>query len=191
MLTAGRLTGITIVGGIVAVIAGGCGSVVDPAAKEALYQALGNTTFTVYPTFVRDEDGSYNGESAGRIGDMLTTEGLAEVTLSQAEVPITGSWGMNQAKMLQESAADFAAYVAEHPIETEYALLAEFLILGTGVPGGIHCYIVDADGRLAFVVLLNSHWSEFSDADPQTVEDCADVLTGVLREELQPGGDGG
>jgi hypothetical protein len=191
MLTAGKLTDITIVGGIVAVLAGGCGSVVDPAAKEALFQALGNTTVTVYPTFVRAEDGSYDGESASQIGEMLTAEGLAEVTPSDAEVPITGSWGMNQAKMLQESAVDFAAHVAEHPIETEYALLAEYLILGTGIPGGIHCYIVDADGRLAFVVLLNSHWSEFSDADPQTIEDCTAVLIGVLREELRPEGDGG
>jgi hypothetical protein len=122
---------------------------------------------------------------------MLTAEGLAEVTLSEAEVPITGSWGMNQAKMLRESAEAFAAYIVEHPIETEYALLAEYLILGTGVPGGIHCYILDGQGRVAYVVLLNSHWSEFSDADPQTVEDCTDVLIGVLREELQPEGEGG
>ena len=191
MLTAGKLTRITVVGGIVAVLAGGCMSAVDPAAEETLFQVLGNTSFTVFPTFVRGEEPSYDGNSAGQIGEMLTEEGLAEVTLSEVEVPITGSWGMNQAGMLEESAEAFASYLAEHSMDTEYGLLAEFLIGGRGVPVGIHCYVLDAQGRLTFVVLLNSHWSEFSEADPQTVEDCTDVLIGVLRDELRPGGDGG
>ena len=177
---------IVAMGGIATVFVSGCGSIVNPQAKEALFQTLGNTSFTVFPAFVRSDGASYDADAAERIGEFLTADGLGDVTLSNEDVPITGSWGMNQAKMLRESAEDFAGYVRDHPIETEYALLAEYLILGTGIPGGIHCYVLDAQGSVAHVVLLNSHWSAFADADPQTVEDCTGVLIEVLRDDLKP-----
>lgn len=179
-----KVSWIVVMGGVIAVFANGCGSIIDPQAKEALFQTLGNTSFTVFPAFVRSEDASYDADAAEQIGEFLAVDGLGDVTLSDDEVPITGSWGMNQAKMLRESAADFAAYITENPVETEYALLAEYLFLGTGVPGGIHCYVLDAGGRIAWIVLLNSHWSAFTDADPQTVEDCTGVLIEVLRDDF-------
>ncbi|UCC32051.1 MAG: hypothetical protein JSU86_07175 [Phycisphaerales bacterium] len=40
--------------------------------------------------------------------------------------------------------------------------------------------------RLAFVVLQNSHWPIFTEANPQTVDDCTEVLIRVLRELLAP-----
>ena len=64
-----------------------------------------------------------------------------------------------------------------HPIETRYALMAECLIGRGGAPGGIHGYIVDAEGRFAAGILLNSHWELFARADPRTVEDCTRVIT--------------
>ena len=67
---------------------------------------------------------------------------------------------------------------------TDYALLPEYLFVGSAAVGGIHCYIVDADGRLAFVVLQNSHWPEFTEVDPKTTDDCSTVLITVLRDEL-------
>ena len=50
--------------------------------------------------------------AASTIGDFLTQNGLATVTVAAAEVPITSQWGMNQAKMFKDSAADFSAYIA-------------------------------------------------------------------------------
>ena len=108
------------------------------------------------------------------------------MTISQEQVPITGPWHANQAGMLSESAADFAAYITDHPVETEYALLPEYLFLGGGAVGGIHCYIIDGENRLAFVVLLNSHWPIFAEMDPKTVDDCTDVLIAALRKDLEP-----
>jgi hypothetical protein len=178
------VSSIIAMGGIMAVLVGGCSSIVDPEASKAFHQSLGSTSITVFPTFVRGADRSYDADAAGQIGEFLTADGLAGVTVSSEEVPITGSWGMNQARMLRDSMEDFAAYVTEHRIDTEYALMAEYLILGTGVPGGIHCYVLDAEGRSAHVVLLNSHWSAFSDANPQTTDDCTAVLIEVLREDL-------
>ncbi len=91
--------------------------------------------------------------------------------------------------MFEESAAEFAAYLVANPVETKYGLLAEYLYGGRGIPGGIHCYIIDSENRLAFEVLQNSHWSEFQEVNPQTVEDCTEVLIRVLRNELTEGGE--
>ena len=167
----------------------GCGGIIDPAAKQVLVQSLGNTSFTVFPAFVRDADERYyDAESAGLIGAFLAGDDLADVTVSEMQVPITGPWHSNQAQMLQESAAAFAAYLEENPPETDYALLAEYIFLGgEGGVGGIHCYILDDDRSVAYVVLLNSHHKEFSDANPETVADCTDVLIGILRDDLVPG----
>ncbi len=168
----------------------GCGPV-DSAAKEVFLSRVGNTSITVFPAFVRKgQERSYNAKAAVTIGEFLTGKSLAEVELSDVEVPITGSWRHDQAKMLRESAEDFAAYLKEHPVKTEYALLPEYLLLRSSV-GGIHCYVVDAENRVAFVVLLNSHWDTFRKMNPKTVDDCTAVLIETLREELGPEESGG
>ncbi len=175
--------------GMAVVLVAGCASPVDPAAKEAFLGSLGNTSITVFPAFVRNgQESSYDANGAARIGEFLTDDNLAEVTVSQEHVPVTGPWHHNQARMLRESAEDFATYVTDHPVETEYGLLAEYLFLGGGSVGGIHCYIIDGENRLAYVVLLNSHWSIFAEMSPKTVDDCTNVLIEVLREDLESAG---
>ena len=67
---------------------------------------------------------------------------------------------------------------------TRYALLPEYLGAKTEA-GGVHAYVVDADGTVAFQVLLNSHWEEFSKAKPKTPDDCTAVLIDVLRDRLK------
>lgn len=168
-----------------AVLVGGCSGIVDQQAKEALMQSLGDTSVTVFPTFVRSTGGAYDADSVRQIGEYLTSAKLAEVTLSDQEVPITGSWGMNQAKMLRESAEAFAAHIKTHPIETDYAMLAEFLIGGAGNAVGIHGYVLDADGTVAFALLLNSHHKAFAAANPQTVEECTALFIQVLNAHLE------
>jgi hypothetical protein len=105
-------------------------------------------------------------------------------------VPITGPRHASQPKTLNESAAAFAAYLAKHPVATEYALLPEYL-LGRKTVGGIHCHIVDAQNRWTYAVLLNSHWKEFKEMKPQTVEDCTPVLIEALRGRLMDHKSGG
>ena len=177
---------VTVVVVAVSVVIGGCRGIADPEAQAALMESLGDTSFTVFPAFIRGEAISYDGDAARTIGEFLVGDGLAEAAVSEEEVAITGSWGHNQAAMLKESAADFVTHVKEHPLETDYALLAEYLIGGRGNPIGIHCYIVDADGRIAWARLWNSHHDAFSEATLNTPEDCTALLIQELREELEP-----
>jgi hypothetical protein len=181
-----------IVTGCAAMAAAGasCGGIVDPAAEAMFLQSLGDTTITVFPAFVRGEDTSYDANAAEEVAGFFEAEGLAAASASDQEVPISGSWGSNQAKMLRSSAVSFAACLGENPVGTEFALLPEYL-MGPGYAVGIHCYVIDSEGRIAFVELLNSHHAPFSNADPQTVEDCTEVLISVLREDLGPADSGG
>jgi len=163
---------------------GGCGSGADPAAEKMLLQNVGKTSVTVFPAVVRRQTISYDDNASVKLTEFLNTAGLADATASDRHVPITGPWRMNQARMLAESAKEFAAYVRANPIGTRYALLPEYLG-GRNEAVGIHAYIVDAEGTVAFQVLLNSHWAEFSRAKPKTADDCTAVLIDVLRDRLK------
>jgi hypothetical protein len=170
----------TLIG--LAAAASGCASVEDPEARARLDEHLGRTTMSVHPAFVRR--GKANGHddaSAARLAAFLREEGLAEAEAVSARVPITGEWRRNQARMLEDSARQFAAFVGERPPETSYALLAEYL-MGSEHAGGIHVYVVDRRGRIAFVALLNSHHDVFRDRSPRTVEECTEVLEELLRD---------
>ncbi len=164
----------------------GCRGIVDEEANATFLKTLGQTSITVYPAFVRQgRENSYEQGAAEAVGVFFADEGLGTVTVSQEQVPIIGGWHMNQARMLRESAKDFAKYVVAHDIETDYALLPEYLTGGEGYVGGIHCYILDAEGTVAYAMLLNSHHKPFYEADPQTVADCTAVLIEVLRDDLK------
>ena len=183
-----QLSGIVVVPGItlVLVTALGCQFPVDRVAKEAFWGNLGETSITVFPAFVRcGDEASWDQAAAHRVGAFFADEDLAEVTLSDAQVPMTGSWHYSQPRMLEESAEAFARYVKEYPVETEFALLPEYMI-GRSPVRRIHCYVVDADSRLAYVVLQNSKWPIFAEVNPRSVDDCTEVLIRVLRESLAP-----
>jgi hypothetical protein len=162
----------------------GCEGIADPVARETLLDDLGATTFTVYPAYIRRRAGAYGEPTAERLADFLCGRDLAEVVVSDEQVPITGPWGHNQARMLRESAEAFAAYLQDHPIRTDYALLAEYLF-GRDAAVGIHCYVLDGEGVVAYAVLLNDHWPPFAEADPRTVDDCTEVLIEVLGASWQ------
>ena len=178
-----------LVGGA-AIVVGGCSGPVDPAAEKALMEALGRTSVTIFPAIVRRGGApSHNADAAAKLAEFFKTASLADATVSAAEVPITGTWHVNQARMFRESAQAFAAHVKEHPIATQYALLPEYLVgkdrTGKDFVIGIHAYVVDRQGTLAFGVLLNSHWEAFTKANPRTVDDCTQVLQTVLRDSLK------
>jgi len=40
-------------------------------------------------------------------------------------------------------------------------------------------------GALVHGFLRNSHYADFNEIDPQTVEDCTTLLIAALRDELQ------
>lgn len=170
---------------VLALVMGGCGGVVDKQANERLRQQLGQTSITVYPTFVRcGEAHECDAGAAAALAAFLDAHDFAEVQRSDAEVPINSVWGRNQSRMFRDSVADFAAYLHEAPPPTEYALLAEYLLSGKGEVMGVHLYLLTKEGVCAYAVGQNSHHQEFKDVAPRSVEDCTAILLKVMKKEL-------
>ena len=164
---------------------------VDSVANVHLRQQSAKTSLTVYPTFVRRMSGfSYVQESAGQIASYFKSCGFGSVKVSEQNPPIAGKTHMIQWQLFQQSLKLFAEYLKANPIDTDYAVLAEYLITpipgGGQAAGGIHCFVIDAEGKVALVVLLNSHHDVFAKAKPKTVEECTAVLIKALAKQLPP-----
>jgi hypothetical protein len=169
---------------------GGCGGVVDQQAEKVLMGRLGELSVTVYPVFIRDgEQHRYDAASARALGAWLTEHRVGQVSYATAEVPITSRWGMNQARMLRDSIEDFRKFLLANPPPTEYALLAEYLYLGgEGGVGGVHLYLLDPSGRVAYVSLMNSHHAAFHSVKPRnrSAEDCTQIAVNALEKDILP-----
>lgn len=161
---------------------GGCGGVVDDAAHATLHERLGSTSFTVFPAFLHDgRDGGHDPAAATTLAELVRAEGFGTATISTAEVPLSAKPGSNQAKMLRDNLAAFREWLAANPVDTDYAMLPEYLIDGGGRVLGIHLYVLSRDGACADAILLNSHHAPFKDANPQTPADATAVVVDVLR----------
>lgn len=188
--TNGVRSAVAIAGFMIPTWVAGCGGFVNQKDYMRFDQRLGKMSVTVFPAFVREwETSSYHQRAAGDIARALSDAAIAEVTVSDREVPITGSWHMSQTDMLRESAADLAAYIQENPIETEYAFMAEYLI-GRGGIGGIQFYVVDDKGTATWARVWNSHHRAFVQANLKTPDDCAAFLSRELPKELAPAAPG-
>lgn len=169
----------------VIVAAGGCGGIIDDQAAQLFRQKLGNTSITIFPAATRiAENMSYDAQAATQLQEFITAQGWAAVTISDAEVPITGTWHSNQNTMFVESATAFAEFIQQNPVGTDYALLTEYLTGGSGMVGGVHAYLLDAQGVVAYGQRLNSHFDAFNDINPQTTEDCTQVVITVMSEDF-------
>lgn len=178
--------GTALAGGFALILTSlGCGPV-DKEAHQKLLQEIGSLDVTIYPAFVRqrDKEGRWDRGSAAVIAAAFERLGLGVAAVGQEEVSITGGWHASQPKMLEESALAFAAHLAEHPAETRYAFLPEFILGRSGHAARIHGYLVDSSGRIALVILTNSKWEGFDQEKLDSPEACAEYLVGRLETEL-------
>lgn len=174
---------------LAALLAGsGCRSSIDDQDREAFRAKLGSTSFTVYPAHLHRHDGStFDEASAVRLAAVLNDEGYGRAVASDRHAPIDVEPGMNQLRMWRDTAAQFGAWIAAEPPETDYAILTEQLGGGEGhVIGGLHAFVVDRSGKLVDGLLLNSHHDGFEAAQARTPAEGTEVLVTVLREDWAP-----
>lgn len=179
------------------ILLAGCFGLVDKEQSDEFLADLGSTSMTVYPTYIKrmaknesgkplgydSEDSTYDSAETQRLAAFLRCECLASVTLSTEEVPLDRDWQRTQYGILKASSRAFGDHVAAHPIETEYAMMAEYAIPHSSV-WAVHAYVVNARGELVWVAHLNSHFDVFSNINPQSPSDGTDVLLAFLRTGL-------
>ena len=171
---------------LIALTAGGCDyKMTDP--ERGFVRSLGTATVTVYPAYLRlGADGEHHAGSAEQLAKFLADDKLAVATVSTDEPPLTAKLQMNQSKMFLESLASFQAYIREHPIQTDYAMMAEYLKGGrTGNAGGVHVYVVDKNGNNALAFLSNDHFPEFNSRPSVTPEECCEIAIAGIRKHIQ------
>ena len=175
-------------------IMSGCSGLVDEEQMEVFFNDLGDTSITVYPTYIKrmdkDSDGKPTGRDASnsgyelneteRLAAYLRCECLADVTVSSDNVPLGGDWQKTQAGIFKASAQAFGEYVAANPIETEYAMIAEYAIPFDRI-WAVHAYVVNASGEPVWILHLNEHFDVFTEINPEIPADGTDVLLKFLR----------
>jgi uncharacterized protein YceK len=173
---------------LITLLLAGCGSIVQKEDGARFRQSLGKTTVTVYPSVVRTTRSaaaeSWNEDGARQIAAYIEKRGWAHTAVATDHLEITGQPGVNQAKMFRSSMTSFGEWVKAHPPETEYACVAEYLMMGERGVGGVHVYCARKDGTPAFASLANSHWEEFKEVKPRTVDDATKVAVGALERRL-------
>jgi hypothetical protein len=175
------LTLTAIAGGV---MGGSCEGPVDSQAEKRFRQSLGNTSITFYPTVTRSPNLGYDEVSQQSLAAHFTEARLATVALSPTRVEMPARPSHNQSKMWRESAEAFAAYVHANPPQTSYAAVAEFLFNRDDEPIGIHMYLADVNGVLAYGVEMNSHHEIFVRNRPKTLTDATRTLIEHLTIDL-------
>lgn len=174
------IAAIVTVGTLVALT--GCQGAIDKAAAAKFQKSLGQTSLAVFPAYIRTHEPYYDVEVAERLATYFRARKLGTVAVVDAQVPITGEWRMNQHRMFRAGIADLGTHVAQHGLETDYAVMAEYLG-GRDEFCGVHLYVVDGDGRAAYGTGLNSHHAEFRPI-PKTVDECTQSLIRKLDTDM-------
>lgn len=185
----GRLGGLLLVLGA-ALAPAACSGPVDEDGRAEFHAALGHTSITVFPAWVRsntDEGTRADPAAAARLAGWLGEAGLASAGVAEAVVALPDDAGGFQWDLFERGGEAFGAYVREHPPATAYALLPEYLI--TRVPdggaraGGVHAWVVDARGRLVDALLLNSHHDLFRKAAASTPAECTELVIVAFTQD--------
>lgn len=167
----------------------GCWGYVTPKAEQRFKARQAPFSVTVYPVNVSRAGKGTRGDArlGQELADWLNAEGIARADLGQPGVPILVKWHANQAKMAQESAQAFGAWVGGAKLATDYALLAEILCNGNETQVlGVHFYLAEKSGLIADGSLTNSHWDEFKRVQPVNRRGGFAVLQAMLQKRWAP-----
>lgn len=161
----------------------GCHDYISPEASREFNARAEPFSVSVYPVNVIRPPGVIEPDIqlAEKVATFLETEGLAKPRLAKEPVLYEFVFSRNQAKIVANSAKAFAAQVSQANIETDYALLVEIMVMPDGLPGGVHYYLSDAQGKLADGSFTNDHWDEFKAVQPKTPDDGCEVALLMLH----------
>jgi len=124
-----------------------------------------------------------------RLGDdlaaWLNAQGIADARPGRPGARVPVKWGYNQAKMAEQSARAFGAWVQQANLTTDYALLAEILCNPDETKViGVHFSLAEKSGLVAAGGLTNSHWDEFKEVDPVDRQGGLTVLKKMILKGL-------
>lgn len=135
------------------------------------------------PVGLRQE--AYTG-SAELMTEQLRAKGWTNCTTTSTPPPVEASpLGHNQLRYAWNRAHAYGQWVKTTRPEGDFHLFVEILSSSSNNIIGIHCYVLDAAGQVAYERLLNSH--HFGRNTPRDAEAaCQLILRGFLNNIDQP-----
>jgi hypothetical protein len=172
----------------------------EEGADSLFRERLGATSITVFPVIIQsDRPTVYDRAFQKEISKFFKTNQLASTAESDVEIDFSMGEGKYQFDIFKNRMGLFAKHIQTNEVTTDYALLVECIFYpgpgGEGV-GGIHIYLLNAEGRNAFSFLLNSHHELFRNAGlwrqygyegelEKLVEKCSQVVVEAFRQQLE------
>jgi len=154
---------------------------------DAFLAAVTTATIRVYPTIVRTRKGTtFSAASQRQIVTFITSQNVARVSTAPKPIDPGKLEGTFQWEIFQNDMKTIEKAVKTSKSGSDYTLVMVFLV--TPIPsggiavGGIHCYILDAQGENAFSFLLNSHHEQFVEAKLQS-DDASEAGMARLAEK--------
>ena len=136
-----------------------------------------NASLTVFPV-VTGDDAVFNKGVADVVAVLLEKAGMTNLQTTDAVFPLPKEVPFAQAAEL------FGKFVRENPIETDYALYAEFVGSPETGPKEIRSVIVDRTGRSVLVDRQTAADREFKRAKPRDPMTCSMFLVERVRTQL-------
>ncbi len=134
-------------------------------------------SLTVFPVAVGD-DASFNRDVASVMALLLEKAGMANLRLTNTEFRLPKEATFDQATEL------FGEFIRENPIETDYALYAEFVGNPQTGPTEIRGIIVDKSGRSVWVDRQTQADRDFERDMPSDPMICCHFLAERMRSRL-------
>lgn len=141
---------------------------------EILKGALGDAKLVVYPA--QGVHGA-NAQPAAKLFRKLNEEIGTQSVAVDTPLDIEIAPSRNEQKRLWDLARGFREHVRKLKPDTDYALVAEYLIRPHDKQvWSVHFVICDRAGEWVIVDFQNNHHADFNAIKPKTVEDCGDLV---------------
>ena len=149
---------------------------------EKLKRTLKTCSIGVYPTRVgTTPDVPSAGRLSRELGDRLGCRASVPTSAPRFEIEPTS----NQQKRLWDLARGLREHLRADPLQTDYAMLAEYLIDPAGAVRSVNFVVCDKAGDWVIVDFQNDQHADFQRMTPKSVEDCerltCERLAGYLR----------
>ena len=149
---------------------------------EKLREGHAEKTLLVYPARVGE---TYCAECAERLVAQINERGLMKATVADAPLEFNAERDQNQQKTLWTGARSAQALIRESPPGADYVMAVDFLMdPASGHVGGVHTFVLEADGDWVIVDFQNSHQPDFQRIKPHGRERCCDLAVVRLASYL-------
>ncbi len=136
--------------------------------QQAFKKAASKATLVVYPVRA---GGKSNPESAVHLAKLFNDAGLTKAVAASEGPQFDIKANMNEQKVLWDMARAFHTHMQAHPPEADYALFADYLMMGKDAVGEVHFAVCDRKGQLVIVDYQNDHHDDFNTIKPKSAED--------------------